>query len=104
MSSYLNYTRRRYRQAGKKEKGLILDDFCNTYDYQRKSAIRLLNKPTKHEEIVNKGGRPPKYDKKQLVPPLKRIWFVTDQLCDKLLKEALPLWLKYYEKHYGELC
>ena len=34
---------RRYRQASKKEKGRILDQFVQTTGYQRKYAIQLLN-------------------------------------------------------------
>ena len=35
--------------------------------------------------------------------PLSRIWLATDQLCGKRLKEALPLWLPFYKKHYDPL-
>ncbi len=34
---------RRYRRAGKKEKGVILGEFVQTTGYQRKYAISLLN-------------------------------------------------------------
>ena len=33
---------RRYRRAGKKEKGRILDEFVESTEYQRKYAIHLL--------------------------------------------------------------
>ena len=39
----------------------------------------------------------PIYDKEQLLMPLKRIWFATDQMCSKKLKAAIPLWLPFYE-------
>ena len=97
MNLYIDHLRRRYRKAGKVEKGIILDEFCKASDYHRKSATRLLNQPPQHEKFSEKGGRPPKYDHKQLKEPLKRIWFATDQLCGKLLKESIPLWLEYYE-------
>jgi hypothetical protein len=32
----------RYKQAGEKEKGAILDEFCRITGYQRKYAIHLL--------------------------------------------------------------
>jgi hypothetical protein len=35
--------------------------------------------------------------------PLKHIWLNTDQACGKRLKMALPLWLPYYSKEYGQL-
>ena len=34
----------RYRQAGRKEKQRILDEFCETTGMHRKAAIRLLNR------------------------------------------------------------
>ena len=103
MNLYIDHLRRRYRKAGKVEKGLILDEFCKASDYHRKSATRLLNHAPQHEKYNDKGGRPPKYDHKELKEPLKHIWFATDQLCGKLLKESLPLWLDFYEFHYGSL-
>jgi hypothetical protein len=39
----------------------------------------------------------------QLLLPLKRIWFATDQMCFKKLKAALPLWLPFYEDEYEPL-
>lgn len=103
MDIYLRHLRKRYKSAGKKEKGQILSEFCETYKYQRKSACRLLNQPHVSDRYKNKGGRPPKYEAKTLLTPLKTIWFATDQICGKRLKEALPLWLPFYEIHYGSL-
>jgi len=40
------------------------------------------------------------YDPEQLLPPLKKIWFATDQMCGKRLKAALPLWLPHYKQAY----
>ena len=34
---------------------------------------------------------------------LKRIWLLSDQLCGKRLKMALPLWLPYYGGAHGAL-
>ncbi|MBI3629059.1 MAG: hypothetical protein HY217_05680 [Candidatus Rokubacteria bacterium] len=33
----------RYRQAGRREKSRILDEFCRVAGYRRKYAVRLLN-------------------------------------------------------------
>jgi len=35
--------------------------------------------------------------------PLRRIWFVSDQLCGKRLKAVMPIWLPHYESEYGSL-
>ncbi|SDA21541.1 hypothetical protein SAMN05216315_11660 [Nitrosospira sp. Nsp18] len=39
---YLEAIRRRYRQARRKDKNPILDEFCANCGYHRKYAIRLL--------------------------------------------------------------
>jgi hypothetical protein len=39
---YAATVRRRYGRARKKEKGRILDEFCQTTGLHRKAAIRLL--------------------------------------------------------------
>ncbi len=43
---YLEGIRPRYQRAGKREKGLILDEFCEVCGYDRKHAIRLLKRIT----------------------------------------------------------
>ncbi|MHB1416960.1 MAG: hypothetical protein ACYC1C_17065 [Chloroflexota bacterium] len=42
IAEYAAALRPRYRWADKKEKQAILDEFCLTTGYHRKSAIRLL--------------------------------------------------------------
>ncbi|HSN24060.1 MAG TPA: hypothetical protein VLS45_07825 [Methylomicrobium sp.] len=44
-----------------------------------------------------------KYQAEVLMEPLRRIWFASDQLCDKRLKAAIPIWLPHYEAQYGPL-
>jgi hypothetical protein len=51
---YLVAIRRRYRQASKRTKAAILDEFCAVCDYHRKYAIRLLGRgdgPTPHRAV-----------------------------------------------------
>ncbi|MDR0305348.1 MAG: hypothetical protein LBI42_00770 [Chitinispirillales bacterium] len=43
--SYLESILPRYKASGKHAKKLILDEFCAVCGYNRKYAIRLLNKP-----------------------------------------------------------
>lgn len=93
---YLEAIRNRYRKAGRKEKSFILGGFCAICGYNRKYAIRLLRK--KHlPSSKRKPGPDFRYDREQLLLPLKRIWFATDQMCSKKLKAAVPLWLPFYE-------
>src|SRR6059036_3533668 len=85
----------RYQRAGRPHKQRILDEFCATCGYHRKSALRLLHRPL---TVPTARARPrPKltYDPTVLLPVLKVIWLASDQLCSKLLKAALPEWLDH---------
>ena len=98
---YLQAIRTRYRTAPKDTKSTILDEFCTICGYNRKYAIRRLNKkPTKRQR---KPGPQPQYRDTSVLQPLKRIWFATDQMCSKKLQAAIPLWLPFYEQEYGAL-
>ncbi len=99
---YLEAIGKRYRKATRKEKSIILGEFCATCGYNRKYAIRLLRK-TSLPIPRRKPGPVPVYTKEQLGVPLKRIWFATDQMCSKKLKAAIPLWLPFYEGEYEPL-
>ena len=99
MELYLEQLRRRYKEAKKPEKSLILEELCSISGYHKKHAIRLLNRSrrnTKQTRVTR--GRPSLYPAKDYLEPLKRIWLTTDQLCGKRLKEALPLWLPHYAR------
>lgn len=96
---YLEAIRNRYRNARRKEKAIILGEFCATCGYNRKYAIRLLRK-TVSKCTPRKPGPAFRYDKELLLVPLKRIWFATDQMCSKKLKAAIPLWLPFYEEEH----
>jgi hypothetical protein len=97
---YLQRIWPRYQRAGREHKKKILDEFCAVCGYARKYAIGLLNRP-----LVCRQRRPgPRrtYDRKVL-EPLKAIWLLSEQMCSKRLKVALPLWLPFYEAEYGRL-
>jgi len=99
---YLEAIGKRYRKATRKKKSIILGEFCATCGYNRKYAIRLLKK--KSLPVRNRRPGPASvYTKEQLLVPLKRIWFATDQMCSKKLKAAIPLWLPFYEGEYEPL-
>lgn len=99
MELYVGHLKNRYMQASKKQKKLILDEFCHTSGYDRKYVIKLFKKPTKlkNQSSANKRGRKKTYDPTLVLAPLKEIWFATDQMCGKRLKAAIPLWLPFYE-------
>lgn len=113
---YLRAIRSRYRKAGKEEKGRILDEFCAVCGYQRKYAIRLVNRPegspgpAEGRVAEKKRGPKPRYGP-QVLEVVKRIWLAAvlslskgvDQICSKRLEMAIPFWLPHYEREYGEL-
>jgi len=90
----------RYHSASKKEKKVILDEFCNNCNYNRKYAIRLLNSPLETKSITNlsRRGRKKIYDDAIIETVLIDIWKATNLPCSKRLKHLIPLWLPFYKK------
>lgn len=99
--AYLEAIRGRYRKADRAGKAAILDEFCAVCVFNRKYAIRLLNRPP--AQTSAKPGKKPVYHAPELLSALKTIWFATDQMCSKKLKAAISLWLPHYEAEYGKL-
>jgi hypothetical protein len=87
----------RYQRAGRPHKSRILDEFCATCGYQRKSALRLLNRPLRTTPPKRPGPKLT-YDPPVVLPVLKALWLASDQLCSKLLAAALPEWLGHFER------
>jgi hypothetical protein len=101
---YLELIQARYKKSDKKTKKRVLDEFCKVCGYNRKYAIGLLQKPvSKALSCKPKSGRKPVYHDADLLKVLWRIWLETELACGKRLKVAIPLWLPFYDKHYGEL-
>lgn len=94
----------RYKRASRKEKTLILDEFCATCDYHRKYAIRLLRRYKRFAKPKPKRrGAPSVYNKPSITEPLKRIWLAANLPCSKRMKVIIPLWMPGYVKEYGAL-
>jgi len=96
---YLNQIRNRYSQSTKEEKKKILDEFCEVCGYNRKYAIRLLNKPPSEHTPSNRNkcGRKKVYNTSGLISFLKTLWVSTNLICSKRLKSVIPIWLDWYE-------
>jgi len=96
---YAATLRPRYGAAGKRERGRLLDEFCQNTGYHRKAAIRLLGQgsPT----VGRKRGRPAVYGQ-ETVNALVTLWETDDQACGKRLAPFLPELLASLERH-GEL-
>jgi hypothetical protein len=90
----------RYQRAGRKYKSRILDEFCEVCGYARKYAIGLLQR--KPRARARKPGPKRRYDEAVLAP-LKAIWLLSEQMCSKRLKAAVPIWLPFYEQAHGAL-
>lgn len=92
----------RYQQADKKLKRQILDGFVLATNYDRKYAIKLLNKP---ENITKpafiKKGRPSYYDG-PVIKVLEMIWHASNQISSKRIVPFIPEFLSSLE-HHGHL-
>lgn len=84
----------RYKKAGKKEKGTILNEFIQVCGYSRNYAIRKLNGQVAMES--KKRGRKAYYDL-HVVFHLVALWKAMRRMCSKRMKAALPIWMNYYE-------
>lgn len=100
--SYFEAIRKRYLKAPRRLKKSILDEYCAICGYNRKYAIRQLNKRAMRYKLKRPG---PKryYEPELLLEPLRVIWLATEQVCSKKLKALLPIWLPFYEKDYTQL-
>lgn len=91
---YLRAILVRYREANRRQKKLILDEFTIVCGYSRKHAIRILNGRVKPRE--KKAGPKVKYGE-EVIFHLVAIWDSAGRICSKNLKAALPLWIPYYK-------
>jgi hypothetical protein len=96
MNIYHKSLKSRYLKSKKKDKGKILDEFCATSQYDRKSAIRLFRRGMMGSRD-KPAGRKQKYEPLLLTPFLKAIWLATDQMYGSRLYSALPKGLPFYE-------
>lgn len=94
----------RYKKASRKEKTLMLNEFCATCGYHRKHAIRLLCSFKRFTKPKPKRrGAPSVYNKVSITVPLKRIWLAANLPCSKRLEVIIRLWMPGYVKEYGAL-
>jgi hypothetical protein len=105
---YLDAICERYRDASKKQKRIILDEFCHVCTYNRKYAIRLLRQRitylsksrTEQQQLQaaqRRPGRPPRYTDPAIVEFLTVLWRAMNLACSKRIKAAIPYWLPSYD-------
>jgi len=83
----------RYRNASKKMKGRILDEYCATTHYNRKHAIWLLGRPALRSKHP---GRPKVYSAVAVIQ-LRQLWAKMNGMNSKGMVAALPIWLRFYD-------
>lgn len=87
--------RPRYLEAGKEEKGRLLDEFCRVTGYHRKAAVRLLRQ---EQRAAPRRGRPKRYGA-EAAAALRQVWEASDRLGSKRLAPFLPELLEVLERH-----
>ena len=93
---------KRYHKSSREEKCLILDEFCQNCGYNRKYAIRKLNKKLlRRPKKFGRHGPKPKYDHPELKKCLQEIWLAANLRCSKRLKAILPVWIACYQLEFG---
>jgi hypothetical protein len=96
---YLRAIYERYRKAGRKDKRLILDEFCANTDYHRKYAIRLLNGPPPEKQPRSRRPRRASYSP-QTLAVLTAVWEAAGYPWSVRLKALLPAWMPWIGKHF----
>lgn len=95
----------RYKQASRREKTAILNEFCATCNCHRKHAIRVLKRFKRFTKPKpKKRGPKPRYQSDTIITPLKRIWLAANLPCSKRLKAILPLWIPGYNMQFWSLA
>lgn len=98
IKEYAAALRPRYQAASKKEKGALLEEFCQTTQYHRKAAIRVLSgesRPPQH-----RGGK--RQYGPEVLAPLVMAWEALERPCGKRLAPFLGDVIAQLERH-GEL-
>jgi len=97
---YFKAIYRRYRQADRGLKRVILNEFCSNTGYHRKYAIRLLNgPPPDRARPPVRRRRAPTY-RPAMMSVLAGVWAAAGYPWSVRLKALLPLWMPWVRKHF----
>jgi hypothetical protein len=86
----------RYRAAGRREKGRILDELCATTGWHRKHAVRVLR--AKAQPLSGPKARHRRYGA-AIKDALVALWEASDRVCGKRLKPMIPVLLPALARH-----
>ena len=94
---------RRYVRAGKRQRGLMLDELCALTGYNRSYAARRLRERARAEppRRQHRRGRASAYGP-ELLTPLAKVWATLGGICGKRLAAAMARTVAALERH-GEL-
>lgn len=98
---YLRSIHERYRQAGRKQKTAMLQEFSQVCGYNRKYAIWLLSRPLSQAVARRAVTRRSVIYSNATITVLAKIWEACGYLCSQRLKAALPQWLPWIKKHFA---
>ena len=91
----------RYHKAkSRKEKSLILSEFCLSYGCHRKHALRLLNCPPPSAQRPRKKRRKPIYSSR-IISILEAVWQSAGYPWSVRLKAILELWLPWIRERFA---
>lgn len=97
---YWRSIHQRYRRARRKEKTVMLEEFCKVCGYNRKYAIWLLSRPLSHGTARRAVSHRSVTYSKASMTVLAKVWEASGYLCSQRLKAALPQWLPWVKKHF----
>ncbi len=98
---YMKTLREKYFKADKKEKGLILDEYCRNTGQDRKYAIKKFNYKVKLKDKKDYKKRKKKYDG-QVVAKLIELWKIFNYPCGQRLKPIIKEELERL-RNFGEI-
>ena len=93
----LGAIRSRYREASKRDKSRMLDEFVAMAGCHRKHAVRLLGHDEEEAKRAPSKGRRI-YDE-AVRQALVVVWEASDRICGKRLRAALPSMVQSLERH-----
>jgi hypothetical protein len=91
----------RYQGANRRQKKVILDEFCQTYGCHRKHAVRLLNGPVPGKDPRPHGGGRKRIYGPGLIKVLETVWGASHYLWSSRLKAALPVWMPWIRQRFA---
>src|SRR5271165_6937422 len=90
----------RYRWAGRREKGRILDELCAAMGWHRKHAVRALGRHGTGKSVgaEERTSRRRKYDA-TIKDTVTALWEALDRVCSKRLVVMIPTLAPALERH-----